>query len=58
MYTDHVCRVDPNRLEVEAFVEAVESGSSPPIGREETVANMRVLYAICESAAEGRPITL
>lgn len=47
---------DPYRLEVEAFADAVESGAPPAVGREETIANMRVLDAIGESAAAGEPI--
>lgn len=50
--------VDPYRLEVDAFADAVESGSPPAVGREETIANMRVLDAIGESADAGEPVEL
>ncbi|WP_254863901.1 Gfo/Idh/MocA family protein [Halovivax gelatinilyticus] len=56
--TERFDPADPYRLEVEAFADAVESGSPHPVGREETIANMRVLDAIGESAVSGEPIPL
>ncbi|MCU4973375.1 Gfo/Idh/MocA family oxidoreductase [Halobacteria archaeon AArc-m2/3/4] len=49
---------DAYRLEVEAFVDAAERGSEPPIDRTETVANMRAIDAIYESADCGAPVAL
>jgi len=49
---------DHYRLEVEAFVDAVESGAPPVIDREETVANLRVLDAIRERADRGERIAV
>ncbi|MFC4356561.1 Gfo/Idh/MocA family protein [Halobium salinum] len=47
--------VDHYRLQVEAFADAVERGAAPPVTREETVANARVLDAIRESAESDAP---
>lgn len=48
--------VDHYRLEVEAFAEAVESGTAPLVDRAESVANMRVLDALAESVARGETV--
>ncbi|WP_290812498.1 Gfo/Idh/MocA family protein [Halovivax sp.] len=50
--------VDPYRLEVEAFADAVESGDEPPIDRDETIANMRVIDALYESADRSESVTV
>lgn len=50
--------VDHYRLQVEAFAEAVAAGETPPVPREETVANMRVLDAVHESAGTGESVRL
>ena len=50
--------VDSYRLEVDAFATAVETGSEPPVTRAETVANMRVIDALSESADRNETVTL
>lgn len=50
--------VDAYRLEVEAFADAVESGDEPPIGRDETLANMRAIDAIYGSADRGETVSV
>lgn len=50
--------VDHYRLQVEAFADAAERGETPPVSREETVSNMRVIDAIRESADGGEPVDL
>lgn len=50
--------VDAYRLEVEAFAEAVESGTEPPVSRAETLANMRVIDALHASAKRSATIAL
>ncbi len=54
--TEEFDGVDAYRLEVEAFADAVEAGDEPPIGREETLANMRAIDAIYESADRGERV--
>lgn len=49
---------DAYRLEVEAFADAAESGSEPPVDRTETIANMRAIDAIYESSDRGAPVAL
>jgi len=46
------------RLEVEAFADAVAAGRDPPVSREESVANMRVVDALYAIAERGGPIAL
>ncbi|MFB6234195.1 MAG: Gfo/Idh/MocA family protein [Halopenitus sp.] len=48
--------VDHYRLEVEAFADGVERGTDPLVDREESVANMRVIDALAESAARGETV--
>jgi predicted dehydrogenase len=47
--------VDHYELEVEHFADCVAQGTTPRIDRAETVANMRVLDALADSAADGVP---
>ncbi|WP_424001342.1 Gfo/Idh/MocA family protein [Haloarcula salina] len=48
--------VDHYELQVQAFADAVESGASPPLGREETLGNMRAIDALARSAERGEPV--
>jgi predicted dehydrogenase len=48
--------VDQYRLQVDHFAEAAAAGTTPRVDRAETVANMRAVDALRESAAEGRPV--
>ncbi|MFB6223338.1 MAG: Gfo/Idh/MocA family protein [Haloarcula sp.] len=48
--------VDHYRLQVEAFADAVESGSTPLIGPAETLGNMRAIDALTRSADTGEPV--
>ncbi|TKX43488.1 Gfo/Idh/MocA family protein [Halorubrum sp. ARQ200] len=50
--------VDQYRLQVEHFAERVADGSAPLTGGEEAVANMAVIDALAESAADGGPVDL
>ncbi|WP_280587939.1 Gfo/Idh/MocA family oxidoreductase [Halorubrum sp. Boch-26] len=45
--------VDQYRLQVEHFADCVADGTAPRTGGEEAIANMRVVDALAESAAEG-----
>jgi len=56
--TEVVDGADSYRLEVEAFAEAAESGAEPPISEAETLANMRAIDALYESAAQNEPVAL
>ncbi|EMA06337.1 D-xylose 1-dehydrogenase [Haloferax denitrificans] len=49
---------DSYRREVEAFARAVETGETPRVDREESVAVMRTIDAIYESADTGRAVEL
>ncbi|ELZ38673.1 Gfo/Idh/MocA family protein [Halorubrum tebenquichense] len=48
--------VDQYRLQVEHFADRVADGTAPLTDGTEAVANMRILDAIAESAAEGGPV--
>jgi predicted dehydrogenase len=48
--------LDQYRAEVEAFIDAVESGAEPRTGGAEAIANMRVIDALYESASRGEPV--
>ncbi len=50
--------VDQYRLEVEAFLDAVQSGTSPRTDGEEAVRTMRVIDALSESADSNRPVSV
>ncbi len=56
--TELVDGVDSYRLEVEAFADAAESGDEPPVGKEETLANMRAIDALYESAERNGTVRL
>ena len=55
--TEIIEGIDSYRLEVKAFADAAEYGIGPPISREETIANMRVIDALYESADRNKPVT-
>lgn len=44
------------RLEVAGFADAVESGTTPRIDRQDTVGNMRAIDALYASAEQGEPV--
>jgi predicted dehydrogenase len=48
--------VDPYAREVEDLSRAVREGGSPRLGREDAVAQARVIEALYRSAAEGRAV--
>ncbi|WP_247003225.1 Gfo/Idh/MocA family protein [Halosolutus gelatinilyticus] len=48
--------VDQYGLEIEAFAASVEEGREPRTGGEETIANMRAIDALSESAERGHPV--
>ncbi|QCS40950.1 Gfo/Idh/MocA family protein [Natrinema versiforme] len=50
--------VDQFRLEIEHFADCVAAGRTPRTDGDEAIANMRVLDALSESAAEGRVVDL
>lgn len=50
--------VDQYRLEVEAFIEAVESGDTPRTDGAEAVKTMRVIDGLYESVEQGVPVEL
>lgn len=50
--------VDSYRLEVEAFAEAAEAGTEPPVSRSETLANMRAIDALYASAERNETVSL
>ena len=43
---------------VEAFADATEYGNEPPISREETIANTRVIDALYESTDQNEPVSI
>lgn len=47
---------DQYRLEVEAFADAVESGTAPGTDATEAARNMAVIDALSDSAARGEPV--
>ena len=49
---------DSYRLELEDLSAAIRSGGAPLLGREDAVAQARVLEALYRSAAEGRAVSL
>jgi len=50
--------VDQYRLQVDHFIECVESGSRPRTDGEEAIANMAVIDALYESAETGEPVAV
>lgn len=50
--------VDQYKLEVEAFLDAVDSGEQPRTDGEEAVRTMRVIDALYESVESGGPVSL
>lgn len=50
--------VDQYSREVEAFVDAVETGADVPTDGEDAVKNMAVIDALYESAEQGTPVTV
>jgi predicted dehydrogenase len=50
--------VDHYELQAEHFADCVADGTTPRIDRSETVANMRVLDALRESATDGTPVRI
>jgi len=49
---------DAYRLELSAFIEAVEAGTAPPTGIADAVAALRLAEAATESAHTGNPVRL
>ncbi|QHO91583.1 inositol 2-dehydrogenase [Actinomyces sp. 432] len=49
---------DAYRLELSAFIEAVEAGTTPPTGIADAVAALRLAEAATESAHTGQPVRL
>lgn len=49
---------DAYRLELSAFIEAVEAGTTPPTGIADAVAALRLAEAATESAHSGQPVRL
>ncbi|WP_136314016.1 inositol 2-dehydrogenase [Actinomyces procaprae] len=49
---------DAYRLELSAFIEAVEAGTTPPTGIADAVAALRLAEAATESANTGNPVRL
>ncbi len=54
--TEQFDGVDSYRREVTAFADAIDRGVEPPIGRAETVGNMRVIDALYRSAAQNETV--
>lgn len=50
--------VDQYRLEVDHFVECIETGRSPDTGGQDSIDNMRVIDALYESVETGEEATL
>lgn len=46
------------RLELSAFIEAVEAGTAPPVTIEDAIEALRLAEAATESARSGRPVRL
>jgi D-xylose 1-dehydrogenase (NADP+, D-xylono-1,5-lactone-forming) len=51
-------RVDPYRLELENLSDAIRGEGSPLLGREDALAQARVLEALHRSATSGAPVSL
>ena len=49
---------DAYRIELSAFIEAVEAGTTPPTGIEDAIAALRLAEAATESAHSGQPVRL
>ena len=49
---------DAYRIELSAFIEAVEAGTTPPTGMEDAIAALRLAEAATESAHSGQPVRL
>lgn len=49
---------DAYRLELSAFIDAVESGTKPPTGIDDAVKALRLAEAATDSARSGKPVTL
>ena len=49
---------DAYRIELSAFIEAVEAGTKPPTGIEDAIAALRLAEAATESAHSGQPVRL
>ena len=49
---------DAYRIELSAFIEAVEAGTAPPTGIGDAIAALRLAEAATESARSGRPVRL
>ena len=49
---------DAYRIELSAFIEAVEAGTTPPTGIGDAIAALRLAEAATESAHSGQPVRL
>jgi predicted dehydrogenase len=56
--TERFDPVDHYRREIEQFADCVDSGATPRVDRTESVAIMRVIDALYESARTGQPVEL
>lgn len=54
--TERFNPADHYRLEVEHFADCIDSGETPRLDREESVAHADVLAALFESARTGVPV--
>ncbi len=49
---------NPYQLEIENFSDAIRGAATPLLGRDDAIAQARVIDALFRSASEGRPIAL
>ena len=51
-------RLDPYRLELENLSDAIRGEGTPLLGRDDALAQARVLEALHDSATSGKPVSL
>ena len=49
---------DAYRLELSAFIEAVEAGTTPPTSIDDAIQALRLAEAATQSARSGKPVRL